>query len=203
MAKKPNPADKIIDAALTAASEQGWRRLSMRAIAEASGQSLESVLAQYPNKSAILNGFIDRVDKAMVAGGAADLADDLVRDRLFDLLMRRFDAMAPHKDGVRAIVKAESRNPCAVCLTARLGRSMALALELAGVGTAGLAGRIRTKGLLAIQLSAMRVWLGDDSEDQGRTMAHLSKSLDRADQWMARLCRRRSKPGNEATPQPA
>ncbi len=58
---------------------------------------------------------------------------------------------------------------------------MSWSLEAAGVGSTGLAGRIRAKGLAAIYLSTLWVWLRDDSPDHGRTLAHLDTSLRRAE----------------------
>ena len=69
--------------------------------------------------------------------------------------------------------------------------SMAVMLEAAGVSAGGAAGRARAKGLAAIYLSVLRVWLDDDSEDASRTMAALDRHLDNADRAMAFLCRRR------------
>ena len=64
---------------------------------------------------------------------------------------------------------------------ARLLRSMSWSLEAAGVGSVGPAGRLRVKGLAAIYAGAVCVWLRDDSPDLGRTMAHLDRSLRRAE----------------------
>jgi ubiquinone biosynthesis protein COQ9 len=46
---------------------------------------------------------------------------------------------------------------------------------------------LRLKGLSAIYLSAIRVWLRDDSEDMAKTMAHLDKQLARVDNLVGRL----------------
>ena len=57
------------------------------------------------------------------------------------------------------------------CRTRRNVRYLRIRVELS----------LRAKGLTAIYASAMVVWLRDDSPDLGPTMAHLDKSLRRAE----------------------
>jgi hypothetical protein len=69
--------------------------------------------------------------------------------------------------------------------------SMAWSLEAAGVSASGLPGIVRTKGLAAIYLSAIRVWLRDDTQDQSETMAYIDKNLKRAESAMSMMPFRR------------
>ena len=55
----------------------------------------------------------------------------------------------------------------------------ASALEAAGAPAQRPIDLLRVKLLAGIHLSVMRVWLRDDSEDLGRTMASLDKALKR------------------------
>jgi hypothetical protein len=56
-------------------------------------------------------------------------------------------------------------------------RSMTWMLEAAGVSTAGVPGNLRVKGLAAVYLNTLRIWIGDESVDQSRTMAALDRGL--------------------------
>jgi len=56
-----------------------------------------------------------------------------------------------------------------------------MTLEFAGISSAGLKGRLKTKGLAALYLRCLRVWLDDDSADLSKTMAILDRSLTRAE----------------------
>ncbi len=184
---KGDPSRRIIDAAFALAAERGWRDLSLAEIAEAAGLPLSTVYPVFSSKQAILNGFARQVDAAMLAEGAEDL-DLPARDRLFDMIMRRFDALQPYKEGLGAILQDQLCDPLAACCGLdRLGRSMAATLEAAGFSTTGCRGVLRIKGLSAIYLSAVRVWLRDDSEDMAKTMAHLDKQLSRIDSLIGRL----------------
>ena len=186
MVKKTDPKKRIIDAAFALAAERGWRGLTLAEIAEEAGLSLAQVRAHISSKPAILLALNDLVDEAMLAGGVAEGATP--RERLFEVVMRRFEALEPYKDGVAAALRDGPGDPLtALCGGLRLLRSMAWALEAAGISSAGLLGFARTKALAGIYLSTMPVWLRDDSEDLGRTMAALDRRLARAESF-ATLC---------------
>ncbi|MEO3428488.1 TetR/AcrR family transcriptional regulator [Pelagibius sp. CAU 1746] len=184
---KGDPARRIIDAAFALAAERGWRDLSLAEIAEAAKLPLSTVYPVFSSKQAILNGFARQVDAAMLAEGVEDLGLP-ARDRLFDMIMRRFDALQPYKAGLGAILQDQLCDPLAACCgLGRLGRSMAATLEAAGFSTTGCRGVLRIKGLSAVYLAAVRVWLRDDSEDMAGTMAHLDKQLTRIDTLIGRF----------------
>ena len=177
----------VIDTAFGLAVERGWRDLSLADIADAADLPLPRLSALFPSKQAILDGFVDRVDAAMLAEGMDGL-DTPARDRLFDVVMRRLDALQPHKEALGNILQDQLRDPLGACCgLGRLRRSMALTLEAAGFSTTGCRGILRVKGLTAIYLATLRIWLRDDSEDMARTMAYLDGQLARVDSLIGRL----------------
>lgn len=187
----------IMARALELAALQGWRHTTLGNIAAAADLTLGEVLAIYPSKASIVSAFTCATDAEVLADGDGDLADQPPRDRLFDVMMRRFDALAPHKDAVRSMVGASLGDPVsALCGAFLLRRSMALTLEAAHISASGMAGIVRTKGLAAIYLAVMPVWLNDDSEDMAATMAALDKRLGQVESLLA-LCRFRGR-RNEA-----
>lgn len=203
MVKKADVPKTALATALTLAGQRGWRDLTLADIAAEGGMTLAQVHEAYGSKAAILAAFSDQIDDAVLSGDRADLAAESVRDRLFDVLMRRFDALAPHKDAVRAIVRDSGADPCAAMGSAcRLMHSMRWMLEAARIDTAGLAGRIRIKGLMALYADVMRTWLADDSEDMGKTMALLDKRLGQIDQLCAAVCRFGSRRGGDRQDDP-
>ncbi len=185
---------KIIDSALDLAARMRWADVGLPEIAAEAGLSLGAVLAHYRSKTAILAAYTGQVDARVVAGISADILDQPVRDRLFETLMRRFDALAGQRDAIRSILRSGRCDPLAAgCGALGLLKSMAVMLECAGLGSHGCRGLIRAKGLGLIYLSALRVWLRDDSEDMAGTMAALDRTLDRTDKFIGRLCRRGAK----------
>jgi len=195
-AQSVDVTQQIIDTAFELAVERGWRDLSLAEIAEAAGLPLSAVYPVFPSKQSILEGFASRVDAEMLAEPVEGL-ESPARDRLFDMLMRRFDALQPYKEALGVISQDQLRDPLATCCgLGRLGRSMAATLEAAGFSTTGCRGVLRIKGLSAIYLATLRVWLRDDSEDMAKTMAQLDKQLARVDSFIGRLASYR--PGRAA-----
>jgi len=190
-AAKPagRPADlasRLIDAALALAAERGWRDVTLRDIAEAAGVGLAETHAVFPSRQAVLRGFARRIDAEVLASEEAGATEGGARDRLFDVLMRRFDALAPYKAGLANILADQLRDPLALgCGLCVLRRSMACMLEAADLSAAGLRGALRIKGLSAVYLAALRAWLRDDSEDHAKAMAALDRGLGRLDRAAA------------------
>jgi len=172
------------------AASTGWRDARLADIAAAAGVSLADLHAHFASKAAILAAFSRRIDAEVLARDDPDIADQPARDRLFDVLMRRFDALAPHKAALRVIVRETATDPFAAAGAAvTLHRSMAWMLEAARLRGSGPGGLIRCKGLAAIYLATLRVWFDDDSEDMARTMAALDRRLNQVERVL-RLCRR-------------
>jgi len=188
VARKKDVSERMLDAALALAAKQGWRDLSLAAIAGEAGANLAEAQAAFPSRSCLLAALLARTDREVLAAGLADEGDS-VRDRLFDVLMRRFDALQPHKDGIAAILRDLPADPLGMLVAApRLLNSMAWMLEAAGVRASGPFGLARAKGLAIVYLATLRVWLRDDTEDMAPTMAALDRALRRAGQ-VARMCR--------------
>ena len=192
--------NRLLDAALVLAARKGWRGLTLNAVAKEAGAPLSRVHGAFPSKWAILDAFADRVDETVLARLAPE-AGEPARDRLFDVLMRRFDAMQPHKTAVVAMAHDLAREPLAMfCTWPRLVKSMAWMLEAAAVDSSGLAGLLRTKGLALIYMAAMRAWLSDDSADLARTMAVLDRGLRQAEAAIRFLNKGRKRARDAARP---
>jgi len=202
MAKRPSRSrrDRIIDAALGLAAEKPWRRVSLGEIAAAAKVGLAELHAEFPSRTAILAGAMARADAAVLGSIDPAALSEPPRDRLLDALLRRLDALAPHKRAIAAILRDAPGDPLGtLCLAPSLLSSMRWTLEAAGIGSAGAAGRLRVRGLAAIWLGALAVWLRDDSEDQGKTMAFLDRRLRQAE----RIARLLPDARSSAEPEPA
>lgn len=185
--RQPGP-DRILDAALDLAADMRWRNITMEMVAEASGASLARVYDLFPSKAALINGFIRRTDQAVLAGHDFDDASEPCRERLLDVLMRRFDALGPRRASVASITRDIGSDPGALlCTLPAFAGAMAWSLEAAGIRSSGPLGMIRIKGLSLIYLSAVRIWLRDETQDSSHTMAHIDKRLKRAETLMSTL----------------
>ena len=111
--KKGDPRARIVDALLALAAERRFEEISIADIAGRAEVSFADFRDAFPSKGAILGGFARRIDRAALSGGDANLDHASKRDRLFDALMRRLDAMAPYRDALREIVAWLKRDPAA------------------------------------------------------------------------------------------
>ncbi len=172
--------DRDVTASLLAVvAREGWSATTMAAVAAEAGCSLAALRARFGSREAVLLRFGAIVDAAVVAVPATG---DTPREKLFDVLMRRFDALQPHRAGVLAVAAAAPSDPCLLAAGAPAAvRSMAWMLEAAGLPAGGITGQLRAKALLALWLAAFRTWAKDESADMGTTMAALDRLLDRAE----------------------
>lgn len=187
------PRDRIVDALMALTAERGLRRVGLADIAGRAGVSLAELRDHYSGKAAIFADFTRRIDHQVLAQGAAEASEDGARDRLFEVMMRRFDALAPYKDAIRRIARAARCDPGLACTLhcIALG-SQKWTLAAAGIHTGSCLGRVALHGTVLVYAEVMRVWLDDDEPDLARTMAALDRALRRGERAMgvlSDLCR--------------
>jgi AcrR family transcriptional regulator len=182
--KAPGSAeDRMVDAALALAAGRPWNAISLAEIAAEAGLPLDQAYAACPSRLAILTALQRRIDRAALAEVVSE-SEDGQRDRLFDLLMRRFDALRPHRAGLRSILRNSRGDPQLLCGAPGLLRSMAWMLEGVGISAAGWRGRLRAHLLAGLYLSVFRIFLDDDGTDLAKTMAALDRRLRRGGSWL-------------------
>ena len=177
--------DELLDTFLRLVAERGYGEVSPGDVGASANVDRSELYRLYPDKLAFVQSFMARVDGEVLAGTPASLdPEETVRDRLFDLLMRRFDALKPHRAALAAIRRAGRRDPMmALILGPSLMRSMAAMLEAAGVSARGLPGAVRQNALLAIYAAVSQVFDKDGSADLSKTMAALDSRLKTAERW--------------------
>lgn len=175
---------RIIAATLRLAAEKPWDDVLMKDIAEAAAIDLATLRREFPSKSAILSAFMRSVDDAVLASAPKFTEAENARDRIFDVVMARFDVLAPYKDALKSIAAAR---PFDLDLARRVMASQAWMLHAAGVRTDGVLGRSRVAGLASVYTSVMQTWLDDDDPGTARTMAALDRRLKRGEQSMRML----------------
>ncbi|MGC2602934.1 MAG: TetR/AcrR family transcriptional regulator, partial [Rhodomicrobium sp.] len=102
MLDSTKPRDRIIAAALRLAEGRRWRELSLGEIAREAGIPLIELRREFQSKGQMLAAFSRALDQAVLEKFPAPGAD-APRDRLFDVLITRFEAMQPYKGAIRHI----------------------------------------------------------------------------------------------------
>ena len=180
--------DRIVDAALQLASDRPWPEISLADIAGASGLSLAELARQVASKAQILDVFARRMDSQLLASLASDPVEGDAHDRLFDIMLRRFELLAPYKAAIANIAK----NPAGgladwLHLLASSLVTQGWILAAADIKLGGLAGDAARLGLVKIAVDTTRIWLKDDDAGLARTMAALDRKLRDGEAVMKRL----------------
>ena len=179
--------DEAVDALMRLAAEQPWDDIELADIAREAGLSLSEMRDLFPSKGAMLEGFTRRIDKAVIEGTNEDLVGEPARERIFDVFMRRLDAMAPHKRALRRISYALRSDAFSLTALNRSAlNSMRYMLAAAGVPTEGPLGFVKLQGSVIAFANVTETWFDDDDPSHAKTMARIDRELTRGERFLER-----------------
>jgi AcrR family transcriptional regulator len=175
---------KAIDALMALLAEHPFEDIGLAEVAGRAGLKLSQLRAEFGSTLAIFAAHIKDIDRAVLSGGDTDMTEEPPRERLFDVLMRRLEALAPYKEAVRSIMRSARRHPgLAFALNAMAVRSQQWMLEAAGINASGPRGALRAQGAALMFARVLSVWVNDESEGLDRAMAALDRGLASAERW--------------------
>jgi AcrR family transcriptional regulator len=188
---------KAVRAAFDLAKERGWGEISLADIAQAANLSLAELRREFSCKADIIRAFQAEVDAEVLAKAKSAEPDQSPRDRLFDIIMTRFEVMAPYKPALKRISSYLCCRPGEASLIACSSlASQYWMLTGAGAKLDGAGAALRVTGLAAIYGRVFQVWLDDTSPSLDKTMAALDQRLSKGERWLksvetacADLCR--------------
>ena len=180
------PRERALDAFLLLIGERGFGAVTLHDVAQKAGLGLAELYALFPDKVSLASAFMARIDSAVLAGTPSSTdPEETARDRLFDVMMRRYDALKPYRAVLRAFRQAMTGDPLtALALSVPLRRSMACMLEAAALSADGISGAARQNGLIAIHYTVSGVFDRDETSDLSKTMAALDRRLKTAEKWV-------------------
>ncbi len=183
-----SPRDRIIEALMELAAEREWSDFGITDIAERAGLSLADFRDVFPSKGAVLAAFSRKIDRTVLDQAGKALADEAPRERLFDILMRRLDALAPYRLALQSVVDWIRADPMsAAALNGVALNSMRFMLAASGIENEGATGAVKLQGLVWAWWRVLDTWFEDDDPGLARTMAALDKELARGETWSARV----------------
>ncbi len=178
---------RLIRAAFSCAEDKGWSRLRLTEIAAEADLSLADVAEHFANKQAILDAFVDAVDQEVLRKADPDPAET-ARDRVFDVIMTRFEVLIPFRPALKRIARDLGPTPGqGVHILAQFARSQTWMLRAAGIDVDGPTAGLRVSGLMSVYAQVLPVWMEDDDPGLARTMATLDRRLRRGERWLVRL----------------
>jgi AcrR family transcriptional regulator len=182
--RNSNGGDPVVAAFMALLAEKSIEQIGFAEIAARAGVSLAELRGRYGSTLTILAAQMKEIDRAVLSGADADMAEEPPRERLFDVLMRRIETLAPHKAAVRSLARSATRNPgLAFALNGLAVRSQQWMLTAADISATGPRGMIRAQGLAVLFASVLRTFVDDDDPGHARTMAALDRALARGQRW--------------------
>src|SRR5262245_13344493 len=176
--------EKAISALMTLLATHRFEDIGLAEVAGQAGIKLSQLRAEFGSTLAIIAAHTKEIDRLVLAGTDAMMEDEPPRERLFDVLMRRLDALAPYKEAVRSLLLSARRNPgLAIALNAMSMRSQHWMLEAAGINASGRRGALRAQGAVLMFARVLSVWVDDENQAHDKTMAALDRSLISAERW--------------------
>src|SRR5262245_16489038 len=183
MIDQSTPKGRILAAALASAASKDWAQVSLLDIAQEAKVPLGEMLDLFASKNAIIAALVRAVDRE-VLNRTERVAGQEKRDLLFDVLMTRFDVLAPHKAALKSMTKSASGD---LALTGPLFASQHRMLEAAGIDSSGAGGAVRVAGLAGVYASVFHTWLEDEDPGHARTMAALDRRLRRGERTLHQI----------------
>ena len=183
MLDQTTPKGRILAAALACAASKSWADVTLLDIAEAAQTPLADFRGEgeLASKTDIIAALLRAVDDEVLKRAAKRSEGQEKRDALFDIVMTRFDLLAPHKAALKSI---HASGPADFALAGPFLSSQHWMLQAAGIATDGPTGALRVAGLGLTYASVFRVWLQDDDPGLARTMAALDRRLRRGERTL-------------------
>jgi AcrR family transcriptional regulator len=183
-ASENSDREKIIEAFMALLAERAFERIGFDDVATRAGIPLHRCRTLFDSPVGVIAAHMREIDQRVLEGEDSDMAQESPRERLFDVLMRRLEALTPHKAAIRSLSRSARCNPgLAIALNGLTVRSQAWMLTAAGIDSSGFRGALRAQGMACLYASVLRTWLDDDDPGLARTMAALDRALARGAGW--------------------
>jgi AcrR family transcriptional regulator len=180
--------DRIVAAFMALLAEKRFEDIGFAEIARRAEVSLSELRAKHSSKIEMLAAHMREVDRAVLDGIDPGMTDEPPRERLFDVLMRRLDLLAPDRAAVRSLQRSVMLNPgLTFALNGLAVRSMQWMLTAADISASGPKGMMRAQGLALLFASVLRTWVDDDDPGQARTLAALDRAMSSGQRWAGLL----------------
>src|SRR5215510_16355541 len=102
--------EKVIEALMALLAKSRFEEIGLAEVAGQAGIKLSQLRGEFGSTLAILAAHIKQIDRVVLAGTDVKMAEEPARERLFDVLMRRLEALAPHKEAIRSIMHSARRS---------------------------------------------------------------------------------------------
>ncbi len=178
------PRDRVIDATLRLATRREFDDVTLTDIAHEAGISLADLRELFPSKGAIMGAFSRRIDREVLDAQPKEASHEPARERLYDVLRRRLDALEPHREALASVSRWAARDPLvAAALNRETLNSMRFMLEAADIDSEGPVGSLKLQGLALAWSRVLEDWFAGDIHD---ALSTLDRELTRGERYVDR-----------------
>ena len=172
---------KVLSKFMKMIAEQTWHHVDLQELADQCGIKYSALRGSYSGKKDLLKDFMMMIDQEVLDSiTTGENIDSTAKDRLFDILMARFDALSPYRDGIQQLICAVKCDPCMAMTLNKLSvKSMRWMLDGAKIETRGITGNAKIQGLVLVYSRVICTWLKDEEKGLSKTMAALDGELNR------------------------
>lgn len=175
---KGGARDAIIEATMRLAARRRFEDVTITDIAHEAGVSLADFRDIFPSKGAVIGSFSRKIDRKVLDNLVSDYASEPARERIYDVLRHRLEALAPYRESLESIAHWAARDPLAAsALNRETVNSMRFMLEAADIDCEGTAGALKLQGLAISWSGVLDAWFED---------GNMSAALDRLERALER-----------------
>lgn len=179
---KHSAQKKLALATFQLTAKHGWEVWTFDQLAKATKTSASEIKKSFAHKNDLLPMLVAFIDEQVCQSVGEIDATAAPHDRLFEIMMARFDYLQQQRAAILNIITATRKDPslARVLLPAQL-HAMAHMLSLAGLAQTDMRQQITSVGLLFVYGLTAYAWQKDDSRDMSKTMATLDRHLRRTE----------------------
>ena len=189
MKKNSNKKISYIKLAFKLIEEKGWNDFSIEKLAKKESIKIEDLKFFFKDETKLIESFSDMIDEQVIR--EVDLNEfnqNPVKDNIFELIMIRFEKLTPYKKSLDILLKQLKYKPKTLKkLTKKIFNSLDLFLEMSNAKSNYVFDFLKLNIMFIIYGYTFKIWLEDDSEDMGKTMAEVDKWLSEAEGYAKKI----------------
>ena len=189
MKKSSNKKISYIKFAFKLIEEKGWNDFSLEKLAKEELIKIEDLKSFFKDETNLIESFSEMIDEQVIK--EVDLKEfnqNPVKDNIFELIMIRFEKLSPYKKSLDILLKQVRSKPKTLKkLAKKIFNSLDLFLEISNAKSNYVFDFLKLNIMFIIYGYTFKIWLEDDSEDMGKTMAEVDKWLSEAEGYANKI----------------
>lgn len=180
--------DRIVESLMRLAARRAFEDIAISDIAHDADISLADFRDHFPSKGAVLSAFSRKIDRQVLEEFSGRYASEPAKERLYEVLLRRLEALEPYRIALESVAQWASTDPlAAVALNRETVNSMRFMLEAADIDSEGALGALKLQGLAIAWWRVLATWFEDRDADLCRTKTALDRELSRSEAVIERI----------------